>query len=303
MHWIARVEGSPRRIDAAAVVVRDSIYSFGGLYLDDDYTQYHPIDVHVVNTKTFCWTSLMHPKYNKGIRYPEVPYKRYGHTAVLYKEMVYIWGGRNDVRPCNTLFAFNTNTFLWEKPTVHGSVPSFRNGHTACVVGDCMYVFGGCLQQINIYSRDVHCLNLETMTWSYVETSGETPSQRDLHTATVIGDSIYVFGGRGNGPVDDFYCNSIMYLDVKTFKWHKPNTSGRVPAGRASHCAFVYNGKIVIFGGYQKRLDLPFNELNCFDSKTNAWSLLRAKGQKPEDRHRQVYLVVGNRMFMFGGMT
>lgn len=38
----------------------------------------------------------------------EVPYMRYGHTAVLLDDIIYLWGGRNDtVGACNVLYAFD----------------------------------------------------------------------------------------------------------------------------------------------------------------------------------------------------
>lgn len=38
----------------------------------------------------------------------EVPYMRYGHTAVLLDDIIYLWGGRNDTEgACNVLYAFD----------------------------------------------------------------------------------------------------------------------------------------------------------------------------------------------------
>lgn len=40
----------------------------------------------------------------------EVPYMRYGHTAVLLEDTIYIWGGRNDTEgACNVLYAFDVS--------------------------------------------------------------------------------------------------------------------------------------------------------------------------------------------------
>lgn len=44
----------------------------------------------------------------------------------------------------------------------------FIIGHTACIVDHNMYIFGGFEELANRFSCDVHCLNLETMTWSFV---------------------------------------------------------------------------------------------------------------------------------------
>lgn len=40
----------------------------------------------------------------------EVPYMRYGHTAVLLDDTIYLWGGRNDTEgACNVLYAFDVS--------------------------------------------------------------------------------------------------------------------------------------------------------------------------------------------------
>ena len=41
--------------------------------------------------------------------YDNIPYQRYGHSAVAYEDSAYIWGGRNDSDgACNTLFQYDT---------------------------------------------------------------------------------------------------------------------------------------------------------------------------------------------------
>lgn len=126
-----------------------------------------------------------------------------GHTAVAYDYKVYIFGGRNDdmvsmlcnflaaflhFRPpfihfqvtpifnfkfrqvCDILFCFNTKTQQWERPEVSGNLPGARDGHSACIVGHKMYIFGGFEEMMDQFSRDVHCLDLKTMQWSFVYT-------------------------------------------------------------------------------------------------------------------------------------
>ena len=44
----------------------------------------------------------------------EVPYMRYGHTAVLLEDIIYIWGGRNDTEgACNVLYAFDVSKYIY----------------------------------------------------------------------------------------------------------------------------------------------------------------------------------------------
>lgn len=78
MRWTVHLEGGPRRVNHAAVAVGDFIYSFGGYCTGDDYKNYGPIDVHVLNINNFRW-SLIPPKKDENgapLEYPNVPFQR-----------------------------------------------------------------------------------------------------------------------------------------------------------------------------------------------------------------------------------
>lgn len=54
------------------------------------------------------WMKLPPVRTRGHGRAREVPYMRYGHTAVLLDDVVYLWGGRNDTEgACNVLYAFD----------------------------------------------------------------------------------------------------------------------------------------------------------------------------------------------------
>ena len=89
---------------------------------------------------------------------------------MVYNELVYVWGGRNDDAACNVLFCFDTTTHLWSRPKVSGDIPGARDGHSACVINSCMYIFGGYEEETDQFSQDVHMLNLKTLEWSYIKT-------------------------------------------------------------------------------------------------------------------------------------
>lgn len=308
MYWLAHIEGGPRRVNHTAVAIGDYIYSFGGYCLNEDYRTMIPIDVHVLNTQNLRWFQVPQrkDKSNITLQYPEVPFQRYGHTAIAYGYKVYLWGGRNNETECNILFCFDTKTLQWTKPEVIGHIPGARDGHSACIVNQYMYIFGGFEEEINQFSCDVHCLNLDTMNWTFIRTTGTPPSYRDFHSATILNNRMYIFGGRGDrhSPYhsqEEIYYSEIVYLDLRTNEWHTPSAIGTIPVGRRSHSAFVYNNLIYIFGGYNGNLDQHFNDMYCFDPKHNLWSRVMTKGKTPKARRRQVCLVIGMRMYLFGG--
>lgn len=144
------------------------------------------------------------------------------------------------------------------------------------------------------------------MHWKYINTCGSPPNYRDFHTATVLRNRMYIFGGRSDlhSPYHteaEIYCSQIVYLDLATNEWHMPKTTGAIPLGRRSHSAFVYNGQLYIFGGYNGLANKHFNDLYGFDAEKNEWSVVTTRGVLPKPRRRQVCLVVGSRLYLFGG--
>ena len=157
-----------------------------------------------------------------------------------------MWGGRNNAVACDTLSCFDTKTLEWTTPAVTGMVPYAKDGHSACVIANKMYIFGGFEYLTDQYSQEVHCLNLDTMQWSYIDARGTSPSHRDFHTAVAVGDKMYIFGGRGdlNSPYnsqEEIYCPQVFYLDTTEEKWVAVNPRGTWPEGRRSHssCKFI----------------------------------------------------------------
>lgn len=136
LRWSVHLEGGPRRVNHAAVAVGHKVYSFGGYCSGEDYETLRQIDVHIFNTGWCCgllkrspedesniqrtascschvsvslrWTKLPPVRTAAQERALDVPYMRYGHTAVLLDDAIYLWGGRNDtVGACNVLYAFD----------------------------------------------------------------------------------------------------------------------------------------------------------------------------------------------------
>ena len=241
-------------------------------------------------------------------RNSNVPFQRYGHSVVANGDLIYLWGGRNDNRADNTLYCFDTVSRQWlARPAVTGCIPGARDGHTAVVINDKMYIFGGYEEIMERFSNDIYVLDLKTYVWKYQQAGGTPPSWRDFHSAIGLDNKMFVFGGRSDlsGPnhsQQEIYCNVIMYFDVSTNTWVKPETSGTPPKGRRSHSSFVYNNEIYIFGGYNGVDRLHFNDLFKYDPKESLWSKIEAKGRhKPCARRRQCCCVVGSRLYLFGG--
>lgn len=54
--------------------------------------------------------------------------------------------------------------------------------------------------------------------WSFVEVTGLPPPPRDGHTACMIGNQMYVFGGFDSYPVEQFG-SGLYSVDLDTYHW------------------------------------------------------------------------------------
>ncbi|XP_061817030.1 kelch domain-containing protein 3 isoform X2 [Nerophis lumbriciformis] len=307
LRWSVHLEGGPRRVNHAAVAVGHKVYTFGGYCSGEDYETLRQIDVHVFNTVSLRWMKLPPVRPVGHERAREVPYMRYGHTAVLLDDTIYLWGGRNDTEgACNVLYAFDVNSHKWFTPKVSGTVPGARDGHSACVMLKAMYIFGGYEQLADCFSNDIHKLDTTTMIWSFINARGIPASWRDFHSATIIGTKMFVFGGRGDrfGPFhsnNEIYCNMIEVFDTQTNCWLSTPSTQPLPEGRRSHSAFSYKGELYIFGGYNAHLDQHFNDLWKFNPEAFSWKKVEPNGKGPCPRRRQCCCMVGDRIILFGG--
>ena len=67
--WTVHLDGGPRRVNHAAVLIGCRIYSFGGYCTGENFEIVRPIDVHVLNTGKFivpesliwflCWQTRL----------------------------------------------------------------------------------------------------------------------------------------------------------------------------------------------------------------------------------------------------
>lgn len=67
-----------------------------------------------------------------------------------------------------------------------------------------MYLYGGLKGVDN--SPHLYSLNLDTLIWQVVKTTGDKPESRDDHAATTDDNNMYIFGGFVKGSrTNDIY--------------------------------------------------------------------------------------------------
>ncbi|XP_032766589.1 host cell factor 2 [Rattus rattus] len=258
------------------------ILVFGGMV---EYGRYSN-ELYELQASRWLWKKVKPQPPPSGL--PPCP--RLGHSFSLYGNKCYLFAGlANESEDSNNNVPRYLNDFYelelqhgsgvvgWSVPATKGTVPSPRESHTAVIYckrdsgSPKMYVFGGmCGARLD----DLWQLDLETMSWSKPETKGTVPLPRSLHTASVIGNKMYIFGGwvphKGenteNSPHDcEWRCtSSFSYLNLDTAEWttlvsdSQEDKKNSRPRPRAGHCAVAIGTRLYFWSGrdgYKKALN------------------------------------------------
>ncbi len=174
----------------------------------------------------------------------------------------------------------------------HASVP--WNANVVCI--------GGHTKSKDEVEMPVRLLDTHAGAWSTLSPTcvAAHPRPRGGHSATVIGNKVYVFGGEDakRKPL-----NELWVLDLSTLEWSQPETSTSTtttPTGRSQHTACSFRNRyIVIFGGGS--VANCFNDLVVLDTQTMEWSTPRTEGPVPPPRAGHAAAVLGTTLYIVGG--
>ncbi|KAF5300380.1 hypothetical protein FQR65_LT01001 [Abscondita terminalis] len=231
------------------------------------------------------------------------PCPRLGHSFTLVNNKVYLFGGlandsddpKNNIpRYLNDLYALDIRSFpvQWEIPVTHGPTPPPRESHTGVAYVDkaqgksYLVVYGG---MSGCRLGDLWFLNTDTLTWSKPQVSGIMPLPRSLHTSTLIGNKMYVFGGWVPVVADvvktatnekEWKCTSTMAcLNLDSLIWEDIifDNSDNLPCARAGHCAVGINTRLYVWSGRDGYRKAWNNQVCCKD----LWYLEVDKPQTP----------------------
>lgn len=260
---------------------------------------------------------------------------RFGHSAVEYKQKLFIFGGGTDfnqvhkLREClNGVKIFIPETKEFNNLKCYGSYIATRKQHCFALVGKHMFIQGG-LNQKNNLLNDAAILNLEKNEWKLLNIRGNGPGFCGFHTAvTVLApqnqpassifkvakskklgySGIYVFGGLG---ADRQALNTLFLLKIggKELVWTVPSTQGQGPSPRFQH-SMTYSEKlniIVVFGG---RIDISntshytcFNDVHILNVNNLLWCSVKVLGNIPTPRSGHSAAAYGTKIYIFGGVS
>jgi len=222
------------------------------------------------------------------------PCPRLGHSFTLIGNKVFLFGGlandsedpKNNIpRYLNDLYTLeirpNSNVMQWDVPSCYGQAPPPRESHSAVAYVDKegnnakLIIYGG---MSGCRLADLWILHIDTMTWNKPQLNGVQPLPRSLHSATMIGNRMFCFGGWVPLVMDDvkvathekeWKCtNTLASLNMDTMQWESLSLEvfeDAMPRARAGHCAVAIHSRLWIWSGRDGYRKAWNNQVCCKD--------------------------------------
>lgn len=202
-----------------------------------------------------------------------------------------------------------------------------RSGHTAVLLDELLYVWGGYMSvgddEIFLPNDEIWEYDLERGVWKVFHMHGDVPPSMSGTCGCCLGGVLFVFGGcDDNGQTNQLYC---VDLTDGTFTWRKiSHTFGSPPSPRDKLSCWVYDGKMIYFGGYGHKMLSELdngsrsfivdetswvgelfwgwnNEVHVFDPEQSSWSQPQTRGRAPAPRAAHSSACIGSKGFICGG--
>jgi N-acetylneuraminic acid mutarotase len=296
LEWYFVEQGyTPARHGHSAVAYLDSIYVFGGDGKDDRRLN----AIHKFDVETLLWTKI--------IATGTQPEPRCGHSAVVWRDVMIIFGGRDGRSHFGDLYALHFRDSSWQKIETTGALVKRRYRHSAVAYGNFMYIFGGETggEGTAVYG-DFYEFDILNKCWREIQTAGTKPSARSGHTAVVFKGNMYLFGGRNKTPQ---YFRDLHRYHFASKTWSLVETNGVLPPRIYNHSAFTYRESLYIFGGYgiqgdenkDARVGHRHSEVYEYSFDQSTWSMVKVTGTPPSARLGHTTAVVKSTLYLFGG--
>ncbi|RZC65651.1 hypothetical protein C5167_009347 [Papaver somniferum] len=173
-------------------------------------------------------------------------------------------------------------------------------GHSMCALNNIhlneVLVFGG-FGGVGRHARRNDTLILDTQTGNLkaINIDG-SPSPRLGHTSLVVGECIFVIGGRED-PTK--ILDEVWVLNTAKSEWRLLECTGSTFHPRHRHAAAVVGSNIYVFGGLNN--ETIYSSMHVLDVEKLQWSEVSIQGELPSARHSHSMVSNGFQLLMFGG--
>lgn len=246
-----------RRSYHSAVVWRSTLFVLGGQDLREGALEgLWMLRLDLDNPETERWVRL---KLQGG------PSTISRHSAVLYENSMYVYGGTNTINQYNTLHVLDLQKMIW-KSINYSNFPPKMDSHSCICYQGLLIFFAGYIEGYR--SNLLHTYEISSETWQVIQLDG--PASRSNHSASLHKHKMFVFGGLDE---DHSTLNDFWKLNLETWQWESILLKGDSPTARSGHSCQVVNDYLILFGGI-KEIGHETNELFSCNLESNEWSLI-----------------------------
>ncbi|XP_078489260.1 LOW QUALITY PROTEIN: uncharacterized protein LOC100178086 [Ciona intestinalis] len=147
--------------------------------------------------------------------------------------------------------------------------------------------------------KDVHRLQMSDFSWHSHGPLEALERYEHCCFQPTCSNDIYIFGGASKQS------NTNTMLKVTSdMTCTLVGCKGVSPTPRTLHCAGSKGNSLYIWGGgYEGSSPTPDTQLHVFDANNATWSQPMVKGKLPSARHGHIMCVIGNQLYIHGGMA
>jgi len=216
-------------------------------------------------------TSPLTLKYEKVQTHGGGNFKRTGHSANIYNNKMYIFGGIYVFHPqetSNELWSLDLDTFIWEKCETTGNQPEARMNHIATLYNDKLYIFGGISESLAAFTN-CYTLSFENMEWKEFKIQGAPLLQLAETSSFVIGEDLYIINGYFRFQLEK---NVIQIFNLPTNTLYHSEFQGEyVPVVAGTTTA--YEDRIILWGGLKNPQEALYNLFSLQFHRISSFSL------------------------------
>ncbi|KAF6211887.1 hypothetical protein GE061_012404 [Apolygus lucorum] len=273
-----------------------------------------------------CLNGVWKPRNTTG----DIPRRTSGSSAAVLDDHLYIFGGmiefaeNNMPRHQSYLYRLHIPSLVWKKLSPRGINPPRSDKGVSWAYNNKIYFFGGYgprpdLSTIDyVFQADIANSNgrmgwnnnffgydPSTNSWFKPNTKGVTPDPRAAHSACLVNNRAFMFGGR----LGETRTNDLYFINMDTLTWSRnvnTATNADGPEGRSwLSFNFVTKHKAVVYGGL-RQYGMPAMDYWECDFSDNYESLTWTKCVTPiEPRvwHQAAFCENTHELVIVGGVS
>lgn len=266
---ITAADGSPpfpSKTEHTGVVHGDSMYLFGGY--SNGTMGYSDIDVYAVH--------LLSRSVERIPAVGEAPSDRSAHSAVVYHDHMYIFGGWDGTTTNNDFHAFHIPSRTWARVEYSGISPPCIRSHATVVYKDSMLVFGGYGELVQ-HPSSLYIYHFLGKCWEEIQfapslclsSSAQVPAGpsavikgpcgRSRFRMVIHNHSLWVFGGWDRQA----YFADLWRFRLSTRVWSHVSTDFELQ-GVGQHSLVVSDNQMYLYGGYCSVAKAPHPHLYIY---------------------------------------